>query len=646
MPGAAAKTYRAFISYNRSDAATAAALAAGLTRFARPWYRTRAMRVFLDRNSLSTDPTLSGAIERALAASEWLILLASPNSAAAPWVRHEVEWWLAHRDISKLIVAQTGGVIAWQGVDGADFDWDLTTALPPVLRGRFARQPLWADLRAAAATPHRSLRDPVFRDGFLLVAAQVHGVSKDALWNAETGEQRKRIVFAAVALTGVVAFAWGGYNQYSVSMDRKENLASIQLGAKAFMVLPNDPQLAAQIALVGVALRPSGVAASALRTAVARLAGEVAPQVEVTVPGAVDIAFSAHATQLAVLTRNGRVRLLDVASGRVLGEAVTADRAWVVAWSADGTLAIGGETGLHLLTFGGSHGTTALARMVPLPDIRALAFSADGKRVATAHADGAVRILAVAASVVERTFVAHPGGVRAVAFANDGKRLATGGDHGDAALWEIATGLPVFRFRLDRPVVTVDFNRQRSGTRVEHTLAVADAGGGVRLVDAGADEARARLRAIDLPPRRGAGAGARFVESGRCLARANRAGSIELDASSGFQTLLELGRPHPDPDPDLVRAPTIAMAVAATSHFAQLDAAGRVTLHAQPLCGDAEAVCAFAQSRLTAPLTVGNRARWIPPGVDLDATVQQPPGPACRRLIDAVVRPPPANADR
>ncbi len=60
----------------------------------------------------------------------------------------------------------------------------------------------------------------------------------------------------------------------------------LQLGAKAVSVWPRDPALAAQISLVGVALRPSGIAASALRSAVARLADDLPPRFATTLPQA------------------------------------------------------------------------------------------------------------------------------------------------------------------------------------------------------------------------------------------------------------------------------------------------------------------------------------------------------------------------
>ena len=636
------KTYRAFISYNRADAAIAAALAASLTRFARPWYRPRAMRVFLDKNSLATDPTLSGAIQRGLAQSEWLILIASPNSAAAPWVRHELEWWLAHRELSKLIIARAGGVIAWNGIDAKDFDWSVTTALPPVLRGRFAAEPLWADLEAAAATKPKTVSNPVFRDAFLVIAAQIHGLAKDALWNVEQGEQRKRIVFAAAASIAIVAFAWTGYNQYSVSMDRKENLASIQLGAKAFLVLPSDPQLAAQIALAGVALRPSGIAASALRSALARLAGTPPPRFETSVPDAVAMAFSPDAKRLAILASDGRVSLLDAQSGRALSELAPAapGRARAIAWGPGGGLAIGGDAGLQLWAFAGA-GATPSPRALALPAVRALAFAVDGEQLALAHADGSVRIVAAASGGTTRTWLAHAtGAVRAVAFSNDGKRLASGAEDGEAVLWDLADATPVLRLRLRRPIATVDFNRDGSSTLAEQMLAASDAGGEVRIVDADAAPADAPatlLRSVDLGSERGAGVAARFVTSGRCLARVSATGAVEVDATLGFDRLFELGRA------DAARAPTIAMALAATRHFALLDAAGRITVYEQPLCGDAEALCGFAGPRLTAALSAQNRTRWIPADTELGDSVQQPPGPVCRALIDRLIRAQPAG---
>ena len=67
------------------------------------------------------------------------------------------------------------------------------------------------------------------------------------------------------------------------------------------------------------------IAASALRSAVARLAGDVAPRLEGVSSDAVDIAFSPRAARLAVLSRDGAVSVLDAATGRLRARWVPAD---------------------------------------------------------------------------------------------------------------------------------------------------------------------------------------------------------------------------------------------------------------------------------------------------------------------------------
>ena len=133
----------------RARRAAGAAVQTGLERFAKPWYRMRALRVFRDKLSLSASPGLWSSIERGLEASQWMLLMASPEAARSPWVRKEVGWWLGHHRAARLLVVLTGGQLAWDPTRG-DFDWSRTDALPEdVLGGAFAEEPLWVDLRWA-----------------------------------------------------------------------------------------------------------------------------------------------------------------------------------------------------------------------------------------------------------------------------------------------------------------------------------------------------------------------------------------------------------------------------------------------------------------------------------------------------------------
>ena len=94
--GKSSADYDGFISYSHAvDGRLAPALQRGLHRFAKPWYRLRALRVFRDETSLSATPELWPSIVEALDGSRWLILLASPEAAESPWVNDEVAHWCA-----------------------------------------------------------------------------------------------------------------------------------------------------------------------------------------------------------------------------------------------------------------------------------------------------------------------------------------------------------------------------------------------------------------------------------------------------------------------------------------------------------------------------------------------------------------------
>ena len=183
--------YSAFISYSHAaDGKLAPALQSALHRFAKPWYRLRQLRVFRDKTSLSADPALWSAIERALKESKWFLLMASPDSACSRWVQKEVEWWVEHKDPMSVLILLTEGNIAWDA-ERKDFDWTRTPSLPQTLAGRFAEEPLYVNLRWARTDENLSLRSSQFRSAILDIAAPLHGRSKDELDGEDVRNYRR-----------------------------------------------------------------------------------------------------------------------------------------------------------------------------------------------------------------------------------------------------------------------------------------------------------------------------------------------------------------------------------------------------------------------------------------------------------------------
>jgi hypothetical protein len=241
--------YDAFLSYSHAgDDRLAPALQAGLHRFAKPWYRLRSLRVFRDDASLSADPALWVAIERALASSEWFLLLASPEAARSEWVEKEVAWWLSHRGPARLLVILTAGELAWNA-DGDGVDGARTTALPASALTGLALEPRWVDLRWAQSADDVSLANARFRDAVAEVAASVLGQPKDELLGEDVRQHRrtKRVVRAAI--TTLSAFLLAAVAAAVVAIDQRRDAISQRDRAVREATIARAQALAAQAQL-------------------------------------------------------------------------------------------------------------------------------------------------------------------------------------------------------------------------------------------------------------------------------------------------------------------------------------------------------------------------------------------------------------
>jgi WD40 repeat protein len=263
--------YDAFVSYSHAaDDELAPHLQDALGRFAKPWWKRRALDVFRDRTGLSANPGLWSSITATLDGTEWFVLLASPDAAASEWVNREIDYWVEHKGADHLLPVVTDGEWAWD-TSSNDFDWARCTAVPPALRGVYAEEPRHLDMRWARTEGQLSLRNGRFRDQVAELAAPIRGVTKDALEGADLREHRRTrrmVVGVGVLLVMLtVASIIGGVSSSRAASraDRRAEDATFgRLVAQARELRSTDPSLAMLLAREASDMRDNAESQSAL----------------------------------------------------------------------------------------------------------------------------------------------------------------------------------------------------------------------------------------------------------------------------------------------------------------------------------------------------------------------------------------------
>ncbi|WP_327351538.1 toll/interleukin-1 receptor domain-containing protein [Streptomyces sp. NBC_01304] len=469
----------AFISYSQSkNRPLAKQLQRGLERLAVSRFRPMRMSVFRDVTGLSANHDLWKSIQRELARSRHLILLASPEAAASPWVAREVDYWLRERDAEHLLIAVASGEIAWDDRAG-DFDWQKTTCLPRNLAGHFTSMPLWVDLREIEERGHHSLRYPPFRAAVATLAAPLHGRPKEELEHDDFRQLRlvKRLSWSGVALL-MALLVLAVYGFFDAGRQRDEAVAQARisasqaLAARSGQLLATSPNQAAQYALYAEETRSTPESRRALAQAVAaapyakrRLradADSVTGYEGAGRPAATDVVLSADGSTAAYLSdfdQTRRVRLYDVRSarqsrvlradgkpralsrdGRVLATEVYLNR--VQLWDT--------RTGKLLRTMAAGH-TEDLPNAAH--GLSSLALSPDGRWVAASHVTPELKAFVVVWRASDGREVTRLRVSRArlgLGFSRDGSRM-TLVDSGrqqvrefrtESASWAAARSLP------------------------------------------------------------------------------------------------------------------------------------------------------------------------------------------------------------
>jgi WD40 repeat protein len=160
------------------------------------------------------------------------------------------------------------------------------------------------------------------------------------------------------------------------------------------------------------------------------------------------VAFSADGDRLASHSQwnpgtgqVGAVRVWDVTTGKELLKIPTYSAGHTVAFSPDDKLlAFDVEYSIRLCAADSGKELRRLDGHQKAGYISGLAFSADGRLLASASWDNLIRIWDVASGKTLHVLEGHRGFVNAVLFLRDGKTVVTGGEDGTIRLWNVESG--------------------------------------------------------------------------------------------------------------------------------------------------------------------------------------------------------------
>ncbi len=158
--------------------------------------------------------------------------------------------------------------------------------------------------------------------------------------------------------------------------------------------------------------------------------------------------------------------------------------------------------------------------------VNALAFAPDGKTLATANTDGAVYLWNPTTGEEKRRLKGGQGSVNALAYSPEGKELASGGNDGVVHLWDAATGKEIRRLaNLKKEIRSVVFSPDGK------QLAVWSNEDSLRLWDVATGR---QIRTVGEKQRLFAPLPLAFSPDGKLLASASLDGTLSLwDTASG-----------------------------------------------------------------------------------------------------------------
>lgn len=418
--------FKAFISYKHdTDSGFARNLEYAIKKHGRRWWHLPEA-IFRDEQYIRPSEPIGVTIRRALARSEYLIYLASPQAAASQWVYEELEYWLSDPERSKrFLVVVTDGSFAFSPQDKELIHARHTNIFPNALMRKLTRPGLMIDFRKHDTAAQLSLDDPDTKLKINQIVAKLNGVTPGEMIDRALLESRRLSRFrkfsfcalAALLATALVAM-WSAWEQRNLAL-LAESRAIAQLSHQE---------------------RRNGNTTDAIATALSALPEHGRPWARPV----------SREAQRALMEARYERREMKVLRGHRTGYistiGISPDRNTIWSGSYDGTVRLWDlRSGSELVVLSGHE-----------ESISQVEFSADAKLIASASTDDTVRLWRADNGWIKSGVLHHRFDVTALAFSSNGATVVTTSSNRDGALidaegavtaWNARTGAKLSELR-------------------------------------------------------------------------------------------------------------------------------------------------------------------------------------------------------